>query len=321
MKMSGSSLVLFPGSLGDFLCFLPALHSLLSRVRSGRLALAVRGSAFELAQSLVGPGAVYLLDRGVFAGLFSPAFEDRQQERRFFSSFCSVFSWFGHSHRQVQANLKRYSQDVHSFPFFAGQTPSQGHASRYYLECVGIPEVRCPSLPLGSRERQAAEAYWQTLGWSSRTQVLLIHPGSGGKRKRWDSAGFSAVAQWWKLSRPRQTREVIVLLGPAEKAERQRWQTVGRVVHEYPVWSVAALLGRVSLYLGNDSGVSHLAGSVGARGSVIFGPTCPEQWRPLGGELSVIWNGPYRQRCPDVEGISLSEVPVERVIAELRAAA
>ena len=321
MKMSGSSLVLFPGSLGDFLCFLPALHSLLSRGGSGHLALAVRGSAFELAQSLIGPGAVYLLDRGVFAGLFSPAVEDRQQGRRFFSSFCSVFSWFGHSHRQVQANLKRYNQDVHSFPFFAGQTPSQEHASRYYLECVGIPEVRCPSLPLSSRERQAAEAYWQALGWSSRTQVLLIHPGSGGKRKRWDSAGFSAVAQWWKLSRPRQIREVIVLLGPAEKAERQRWQTVGRVVHEYPVWSVAALLGRVSLYLGNDSGVSHLAGSVGARGSVVFGPTRPEQWKPLGGQLSVIRNGPYRQRCPDVEGISLSEVPAERVIADLQAAA
>ena len=87
MKMSGPSLVLFPGSLGDFLCFLPALHSLLYRVRSDHLALAVRGSAFELAQSLVGPGAVYLLDRGVFAGLFSPAFEDRQQERRFFFFF------------------------------------------------------------------------------------------------------------------------------------------------------------------------------------------------------------------------------------------
>lgn len=321
MKMSGHSLVLFPGSLGDFLCFLPALHSLLSRAGSGQVTLAVRGSAFEIAQSLVGLRAVYLLDRGVFAGLFSPSFGDRQQEGRFFSPFRSVFSWFGHRHRQVQANLKRYSRDVYSFPFFVGQAPSQGHASRYYLDCVGIPEVRCPSLPLGARERTAGEVYWQAMGWSSRTQVLVLHPGSGGKRKRWDSAGFSAVAQWWRHSHTRQAREVIVLLGPAEEAERQRWQTVGHVVHGYPVWSVAALLGRASLYLGNDSGVSHLAGSVGARGSVIFGPTRPEQWKPLGGGMSIIRNELYRQISPDVEGISLSEVPVERVIAALQGAA
>ncbi len=318
MKISSQSLALFPGSLGDFLCFLPALqHGLLSRAGGGQgVVLAVRGSAFELAASLVGLRAVYLLDRGVFASLFFSSPRDRQQEGHFFSSFRSVFSWFGHSHGQVQANLKRHGRDVYSFPFFVGQEPS--HASRYYLDCVGISEVHCPSLPLGPRDRTAGEGYWRTMGWSSRTQVLLMHPGSGGRRKRWDSAGFSAVAQWWKRSR--QAREVIVLLGPAEEAERQRWQTVGHVVHGYPVWPVAALLGRASLYLGNDSGVSHLAGSVGARGSVIFGPTRPEQWKPLGGSLSVIHNRPYRQTSPDTEGISLSEVPVERVIAALRRA-
>ncbi len=318
MKIFAQSLVLFPGSLGDFLCFLPALqHGLLSRAESRRgVALAARGSAFELATSLVGLRAVYLLDRGVFASLFSSSSGDHRQAGRFFSSFRSVFSWFGHSHGQVQANLKRHSRDVYSFPFFVGQEPS--HASRYYLACVGIPEVRCPSLPLGLRDRTAGEGYWRTMGWSSRTQVLLMHPGSGGRRKRWDSAGFSAVAQWW--TRSRQAREVIVLLGPAEETECQHWQTVGHVVHGYPVWSVAALLGRASLYLGNDSGVSHLAGSLGARGSVIFGPTWPGQWKPLGGSLSVIHNRPYRQTSPDTEGISLSEVPVERVIAALRRA-
>ncbi len=314
---SRPSLVLFPGSLGDFLCFLPALHSLLSRAGSGQVALAVRGAAFEIAQSLGGLRAVYLLDRGMFAGLFSSSFGDRRREEHFFSSFRSVFSWFGHSHGQVQAKLRRYSQDVYSFPFFIGQDPGQGHSSRYYLDCVGISEIRCPSLPLGSRDWTAGEQYWQTMGWSSRTQMLVIHPGSGGKRKRWESAGFSAVAQWWKHG---QAREVIVLLGPAEEAEYQRWRTVGHVIHGSPIWFVATLLGRASLYLGNDSGVSHLAGSVGARGSVIFGPTRPEQWKPLGGSLSIIRNRSYRQSSPDVEGISLSEVPVERVIAALRGA-
>jgi ADP-heptose:LPS heptosyltransferase len=35
-------------------------------------------------------------------------------------------------------------------------------------------------------------------------------------------------------------------------------------------------------YLGNDSGVSHLAGLCGARSIVLFGPTNPQVWHPLG---------------------------------------
>ena len=83
------------------------------------------------------------------------------------------------------------------------------------------------------------------------------------------------------------------------------------------LWQVGALLSRADLYVGNDSGVSHLAGAMGARGVVIFGPTCPEQWRPLGGALTVIENRAYRVSVPDAAGISVNEIAPEAVIAEL----
>jgi ADP-heptose:LPS heptosyltransferase len=96
------------------------------------------------------------------------------------------------------------------------------------------------------------------------------------------------------------------------------WKTVGQIVSDLSLLQVSALLGRATLYLGNDSGVSHLAGAFGACGIVLFGPTQPRKWKPLGGNLSVLQNTTYREAFPNKEGISLDEISVDAVIAGLR---
>ena len=88
------------------------------------------------------------------------------------------------------------------------------------------------------------------------------------------------MAEWWRDSGD---REVLILLGPAEAEEGEYWRRYGHVETSLELPQVASILTRATCYIGNDSGVSHLAGVVGAQGVVIFGPTRPEQWRPLGG--------------------------------------
>ncbi|MFN8640815.1 MAG: glycosyltransferase family 9 protein [Candidatus Binatia bacterium] len=60
------------------------------------------------------------------------------------------------------------------------------------------------------------------------------------------------------------------------------------VVAGEPLARVAALLARAHRYLGNDSGISHLAGLVGARAVVIFGDTDPAVWAPAGATVRVL---------------------------------
>src|SRR5207249_2904287 len=81
-------------------------------------------------------------------------------------------------------------------------------------------------------------------------------------------------------------------------------------VRGWPLVDLAALLARAALYLGNDSGVSHLAGAVGAAGVVLFGPTEGRRWRPLAGRLVALG---ARGGGPD--GIPLAALPAARVIA------
>ncbi len=306
-------LVLFPGSLGDCICFLPALQALGTRGKE----LVVAGQ--EMTGAVLGalssfPQKVALqtvsIESGFFAHLFTPP-SDSKDERLgpFFSSISDVFSWSGSLYPSVRINLERYCPGrVHIFPFFSGQT--ECHASTYYLRCIGIREGLPPSLQLEEEWQQWGEEYWRRNGWSS-TRILVIQPGSGGAKKRWAPGGYERVAQWWTNTKG---QRVCILLGPAETGEEVYWKCFGRVASSLDIAQVASILSRATLYIGNDSGVSHLAGAVGARGIAVFGPTRPEQWRPLGGAITVVRNHTYRKENPNRAGISLEEIPVQHVI-------
>ena len=314
------TIVFFPGSLGDFLCFLPALQAIGEHQHN--LVVVGRETTRALLEAFVCfPRSVSVqtvsLDDARFARLFAfySSAEDADLDS-FFSSATSVLSWFGASLPPLKKNLEQYAPGRFTvFPFFSGQVES--HASVYYLSCLGAQgkgrRSRPPSVQLKEPWLQWGVEYWQQRGWESK-HILIIHPGSGGQRKRWGAEGFRQVAEGWRNSGD---REVLILLGPAEAEEDEYWRRYGHVETSLELPQVASILTRAACYIGNDSGVSHLAGVVGARGIVIFGPTRPEQWRPLGGGLQVIKNARYREKWPDREGVSLDEVTPEQVLERL----
>lgn len=306
-------LILFPGSLGDFLCFLPTLQFIRATSPGCELTVAARGEGLALAQRLPEVARTLSLESGTFAKLFFASSLFTTEEEQLFLSADEIFSWFGHAQPEVHAALRSLGvRRVGSFSFFSGQESL--HAVAYYLRCVGGTELLCPSLALGHEDKKWLETYWRQRGWAARSRLLLLHPGSGGKKKRWDAEGFAHIARWWAA---RNNVQVLILLGPAEEQEAAHWRLLGDVESALSVWQAVALLSRSDLYVGNDSGVSHLAGAVGARGVVIFGPTQPQQWRPLGGALSVLRNLQYRGEHPDDAGIALTEISVDEVIAAL----
>jgi ADP-heptose:LPS heptosyltransferase len=306
------TLVLFPGSLGDTICALPALEALARTANEG-VVIAARGEAFELCTAFSFIESVVSLEGQLFSQLFLDFQQIEKATRDFFLSFSDVVSWYGHAQRKVVENLLLLSREhLRSFPFFTGQEDC--HAVWYYLQCVKEAPLRCPSLRLPQSVIQWQELFWRQ-HWESSSQILLIHPGSGGKKKRWQSEGFRQVAQWWRQRK--KDGHALILLGPAEEHEAKEWRAVGETVTKLSLVQIAALLSRAELYLGNDSGVSHLAGAMGARGIVLFGPTEPQKWRPLGGSLSVMQNTAYRNVFPSIQGISVEEISVEEVIAGL----
>ena len=75
-----------------------------------------------------------------------------------------------------------------------------------------------------------------------------------------------------------------VLIGPAEQGQRAFWNEAGgpslSVKEGLPILEVARMLRRAALYVGNDSGITHLAAAVGVPVVALFGPTDPARGLP-----------------------------------------
>ncbi len=112
---------------------------------------------------------------------------------------------------------------------------------------------------------------------------LMIHPGSGGLAKTWPLDRFLDIAARWR-------GETMFVLGPAEEERgfRERIPKKFRVITDYTLGETFNVLTSAELYLGCDSGISHLAALTRTPSTVLFGPTDPDVWRPPGEGVTVI---------------------------------
>jgi hypothetical protein len=116
--------------------------------------------------------------------------------------------------------------------------------------------------------------------WNGTDRLLFVHPGAGGRGKRWGTEGFAAVLEH-AADVPRIT--VVVHQGPADleavAALPERLIRRAITLREPPLPLLAGMLTHAAAYVGNDSGISHLAAAVGVPSVVLFGA---DQliWRP-----------------------------------------
>ena len=111
--------------------------------------------------------------------------------------------------------------------------------------------------------------------------LCIIHPGSGSTKKNPESAFFIEL----KNALNKAGWEVLYIAGPVEKELIKNYQNS---VYVENTVDLAKNLLQASLYIGLDSGVSHLSSYLGIPSIVIFGPTDPEVWHPVGENLIII---------------------------------
>ncbi len=277
-------LVIFPGALGDLVCFEPSLAVI--RRRSERpVRILCKGSLASLVEA-AGLGLAEPIEGRASAWLFSPSPPAEADE--FFAGFSSIDCFTGAGVPEVEANLRRWkpgSARVHPF-----RPTTRIHLAMHFLRSIGAAGGALPEPALRFPADRLAVARRAISGLLNRPPTLVVHPGSGGSRKRWSRAGFRAIVDRWIA----ESRTAVALLGPAESEERAFWGASGAAVMVSPDWvTMAATLEAPSLYLGNDSGPSHFAAAVGARGVALFGASDPECWRPLSSRMRVLRPDPW----------------------------
>lgn len=308
--------VIFPGALGDFLCFLPALE----RLAAGRDAdLFARSEYAEILPSVMRTRS---LESREISRLFTTGAGRDPELREFFLPYAHVYSWMASSQPAFVANLSSLTNGrLKSFPFRPREW--RQHITEYYLSCLG--ESPLPQ-PLARIVLRGDALQWSVRFWRMHDladgRVLALGPGSGSKEKNWPAEFFSAVARWWRESIRGQ---VLTFLGPAETAisEAESLCRSSLVVRNESLGKVAALLSRCDLYLGNDSGLTHLAAAVGIATAALFGPSDPVQWAPRGRRVIVARQHVACSPCSDhdrkvcARRMCLTDLGPDKVIATL----
>ncbi|MCX7753015.1 MAG: hypothetical protein N2443_09135 [Blastocatellia bacterium] len=292
-------LIIHVGALGDCLFTLPALAALAQRFP---------GAYMELAGSLVPHG---LLERrspisrvvsiealGLYRAFTGELPEDLATYLR---RFDVIISWFGHNDEAYRRALTRlgHGECAPRLIIASSRPPAEGseHAVDHLLSTLaplGIAaEDRTPRLALLKEDHEAAERMLRAFGIEATDdslQLIAIHPGSGSRRKCWPVDRFARLLQ----ALDRSDRTFLLIEGPADRdvveplwtlhAAGDRAGISPRLVRvtNAPLPQLAAVLARSHLFVGHDSGVTHLAASVGTPVIALFIATDPRRWGPRG---------------------------------------
>ncbi len=147
--------------------------------------------------------------------------------------------------------------------FFHPPFPKTGkHVALHQLEALSYFNLPTPSLPL-----------FFTMGIKPE-RSCLIHPGSGSERKNYDPEFYIFVANEIK----NRGLEPRFVLGPNESRQKEKWLKSYPCHEPKTVLDLAKLISRHKLFIGNDSGVSHLAGVLGVYTIALYKVTKPSQW-------------------------------------------
>ncbi len=156
-------------------------------------------------------------------------------------------------------------------------------------------------------------------------RLLALAAGAAyGSSKRWDSASFKTVAEWWIGQ-----GGIVAVLGSAK--ERDICQEAVEGLYPDKAFNLAGrtnmpelmhLLKHAAACVANDSGIMHLAAALGCPGVAIFGPTDHSATSPISASWRIVCQKQpcapcFKRECPRGNPVCMTAITPQTVIAEL----
>jgi ADP-heptose:LPS heptosyltransferase len=288
-NQSKQALIYHSGALGDFITTIPAIDCWKKQHKD--LQLVMLGNP-EIGKFATDTGIVHNfldINQSRHAALFSDKFP--QEIPDFLAPFSQIIA-FANPDSPLIANFHAFGIPCLSQPPFPLK---QTHAVDYHLSLFTdvsnlseegkIPRLKIP------HNAAAEKATLIPMG----TDCIAIHPGSGSAKKNWPFERFLSVAR--RLCAKGYT--IIWIAGPAE--QELAFPETDYVFVKQPLMGLASLLCQCGHFIGNDSGVAHLAAALGCRTIALFGPSDPCVWAPRGTNVTVLCkNRPCSPCHPDM---------------------
>jgi heptosyltransferase III len=302
----GRTLVIRPGALGDAVVTIPALHALRF---AGAESLTLLGTPSSWSFMRTAHQGLRVRDFGAsdWLGLFASGAKLGESARAALEKISTAIVYLDDS-AEIERALKSMGVKtvISASPpkINAREDTTAGrHASIVLLDALTtltnetqredalkILEAQDDVfLKLDEQEKLHAMS---RLGYDAPPDggFVSIHPGSGGKTKCWPATSYARLAVALACTHG---FTPIVFFGPADDKTREEFEAamppgvVWEAAAHFPLRDVFALMSQSKFFVGNDSGMSHLAARV-CPTLAIFGPTDSAVWSPFGADARVL---------------------------------
>ncbi len=298
-------LVIRTGGLGDSLLLWPGLSGM--RRRFARSEIDLMGHKERLEPLLVPGGINHALEiegSGLHR-LFQFDVELPSELRQRFGRYNIVVAFATPGEYALAENLSVCGvSEVHAFlPFPHNNEPihAADHIKRALINVELATVDTDPLLPVTEVEQAKGIAALNAISASSGPLALLA-PGSGSKYKCWDPENHAKLAIWFSHN----GIQPIFIEGPADtrsvsSAMQHLSNHNAKILKGISPSVLKGIMHRASLYVGNDSGTTHLSAMIGARTIAVFGPTDPNRWSPRGPGVKILRNTEACSPCSSDE--------------------
>ena len=261
-------LIIRNGSLGDLILTLPVFQTF--RKNGYKITVAGRRDYVEFLKKLNCIDSFLPLDGTIFLELFSP---EIKIDIDFLKGFDFILS-YTHQNEIFSKNLKKIA-DCRKIVFHPIQNDKLNmHITDYLISPIKkfFSEIETvPYIQINNKNEE----------------YFLIHPGSGSKYKNWPVENFLTVFRHFSKN-----NKVLILLGEGEENQIHFWKrnvAIEDLIILPNFDKLIEIFQNTRIYLGNDSGITHLAGAFGIKTFAIFGPTSPLIWGPRGKIVKIIF--------------------------------
>ncbi|MCA9473808.1 MAG: glycosyltransferase family 9 protein [Nitrospirales bacterium] len=298
--------IVHPGTLGDVLLSLNAMRAIRRSFPTKRCVWVGKSEIGDLLYSLGEIEHAISLDSGFFTDLFLPFEQRRGATNDILKDTSHFIGWFSDPQALLSQSLHTngLSDVIVRSPH--DEELSTQHYEDRFLETLcqwNLAQDDAPSCGLEFpqdvlKEMEAPSSDTHTF---SNAQKIMIHPGSGSPHKCTSVAQLVSIATQLHQNGTRR-REFMIIEGPADEKNVKglcvALEAVPHtVIHQQSLSVVSMMLPSVDLFIGHDSGLTHLAAVCGVPSIALFGPTDPMVWAPRGKHVAIIQGNACR--CHD----------------------
>jgi ADP-heptose:LPS heptosyltransferase len=306
-RLAARALIIQPGAVGDCILTLPLAEFLKTHLGIGSILMLGKSHYIDYFPGRTCIDGITDIDSVELHRLFvkSGDFELQDDDSliNVFAGYRQIITFLGAAGGDFEDNLifTAYCSNAAEVTTLQLKPLADfaGHITDFYFDSF----ISAQSLEVPPANRDLKKTYiLETVGVKPGRNVAIIHPGSGGVSKCWHIDNFYMLAE--QLCD--ENIKVVFILGPAEmeKFKRKTIDALGAiapVLCELSLMEIFQVISCSNCFIGNDSGITHMAAAAGIPTIACFGPTDPAQYGPVGPQVWTFRFEPsdFNTPCPD----------------------